>query len=83
MGSVLSGAVGGRQVRDLIYREALEYHPQAKREYYSGEAPSRFVFPSAVDNFKRQCAPAPRRLLCYLPLSVASVRQPLTGRLLS
>ena len=44
------------QVRDLIYREALEYHPQAKREYESGETPSRFVFPSAVDNFKRQFA---------------------------
>lgn len=44
------------EVRDLIYREALEYHPQQKREYYSGEAPSRFVFPSAVDNFKRQFA---------------------------
>lgn len=44
------------QVRDLIYREALEYHPQAKREYYSGERPSGFQFPSAVDNFKRQFA---------------------------
>lgn len=44
------------EVRDLIYREALEYHPQAKREYYSGESPSRFQFPSAVDNFKRQFA---------------------------
>jgi serine/threonine protein kinase len=44
------------EVRDLIYREVLEYHPQAKREYLSGEAPSQFTFPSAVDAFKRQFA---------------------------
>ena len=44
------------EVRDLIYREVLEYHPQAKREYTAGEAPSNFMFPSAVDNFKRQFA---------------------------
>ena len=44
------------EVRDLIYREVLEYHPQAKREYTTGEAASRFMFPSAVDNFKRQFA---------------------------
>ena len=44
------------EVRDLIYREVLEYHPQAKREYVAGEAASRFMFPSAVDNFKRQFA---------------------------
>ena len=45
------------EVRDLIYREALEYHPQAKREFYNtSEQPSGFVFPSAVDAFKRQFA---------------------------
>ncbi len=43
-------------MRDLIYREVLEYHPQAQREYLAGEAPSRFIYPSAVDNFKRQFA---------------------------
>lgn len=43
-------------VRDLIYREVLEYHPQAKREYTQGEASGNFVFPSAVDVFKRQFA---------------------------
>jgi len=43
-------------VRDLIYREVLEYHPQAKREYTQGEASGTFVFPSAVDVFKRQFA---------------------------
>ena len=44
------------EVRDLIYREVLEYHPQAKREYTAGEAPANFMFPSAVDNFRRQFA---------------------------
>ena len=44
------------EVRDLIFREVLEYHPQAKREYTAGEAPSSFMFPSAVDNFRRQFA---------------------------
>ncbi len=44
------------EVRDLIYREVLEYHPQAKREYVTGEAASHFMFPSAVDNFRRQFA---------------------------
>ena len=44
------------EVRDLIYREALEYHPQAKHEYLTGEKGSTFVFPSAVDAFKRQFA---------------------------
>jgi hypothetical protein len=44
------------EVRDLIYREVLEYHPQAKREYVTGEAASHFVFPSAIDHFKRQFA---------------------------
>ena len=43
-------------VRDLIYREVLEYHPQAKREYLQGETSSRFMFPSAVDHFRRQFA---------------------------
>jgi len=43
-------------VRDLIYREVLEYHPQAKREYLQGEQASRFMFPSAVDHFRRQFA---------------------------
>jgi hypothetical protein len=44
------------EVRDLIFREVLEYHPQAKREYTAGEAPANFMFPSAVDNFRRQFA---------------------------
>jgi len=43
------------EVRELIYRESLEYHPQMLAEYLSGRQPN-FVYPSAVDNFKRQFA---------------------------
>ena len=44
------------EVRDLIYREILEYHPQMLAEYLSGGtiSQSNFVYPSGVDNFKRQ-----------------------------
>lgn len=46
------------EVRDLIYREVLEYHPQMLAEYLAGPnlRQPTFVFPSAVDNFKRQFA---------------------------
>ena len=45
------------EVRDLIYKEALEYHPAAKRDFLGGvEHASGFVYPSAVDAFKRQFA---------------------------
>lgn len=45
------------QVRELIYRELLEYHPHMLADYLSGnrQQPS-FMYPSAVDNFKRQFA---------------------------
>ena len=45
------------QVRELIYRELLEYHPHMLADYLSGNSrqPS-FMYPSAVDNFKRQFA---------------------------
>ena len=32
------------EVRDLLYKEILEYHPQAKREFEGGERPSRFSY---------------------------------------
>eukprot|EP00898_Chlorokybus_atmophyticus_P004953 jgi/Chlat1/5459/Chrsp36S05421 len=42
-------------VRELIYREILEYHPQMLKEYLSGEEKlPRYQFPSAVDQFRRQ-----------------------------
>jgi len=44
------------EVRDLIYREALEYHPAAKAAAAAGGQQSGFVFPSAVDAFKRHFA---------------------------
>ncbi|EFN52683.1 hypothetical protein CHLNCDRAFT_138663 [Chlorella variabilis] len=44
-------------VRDLIYREILEYHPQMLADYLAGgHRQPNFVYPSAVDNFKRQFA---------------------------
>lgn len=44
------------EVRELIYRETLEYHPQVLAEYLAGSRPMSFMYPSAVDQFKRQFA---------------------------
>ena len=64
--TVLTGCdrhlVGGsvcHQVRDLIYREILEYHPQMLADFLSNgmNRGANFMYPSAVDNFRRQCAP--------------------------
>mmetsp|Transcript_5606 Transcript_5606/g.20389 ORF Transcript_5606/g.20389 Transcript_5606/m.20389 type:complete len:475 (-) Transcript_5606:272-1696(-) len=46
--------VSADEVRRLIYEEILEYHPQMKEQYFAGKAGPRYVYPSAVDNFKRQ-----------------------------
>ncbi|XP_009799687.1 mitogen-activated protein kinase 9 isoform X1 [Nicotiana tabacum] len=44
-------------VRELIYREILEYHPQMLQEYLSGgDQTSGFMYPSGVDRFKQQFA---------------------------
>ena len=43
------------EVRELIYREILEYHPQMLADYERGHHLS-LSYPSAVDNFKRQFA---------------------------
>ncbi|XP_043695474.1 mitogen-activated protein kinase 9-like [Telopea speciosissima] len=43
-------------VRELIYREILEYHPQMLQEYLQGADPTSFMYPSGVDRFKRQFA---------------------------
>lgn len=45
------------QVRELIYREILEYHPHMLADFLAGnrQQPS-FLYPSAVDNFKRSFA---------------------------
>ncbi|PSC71749.1 Mitogen-activated kinase 17 [Micractinium conductrix] len=45
------------EVRELIYREILEYHPQMLADFLAGgHRQPNFVYPSAVDNFKRQFA---------------------------
>ncbi|XP_062180501.1 mitogen-activated protein kinase 17-like isoform X2 [Phragmites australis] len=45
-------------VRELIYREILEYHPQMLQEYLCGGDQNQmsFMYPSGVDRFKRQFA---------------------------
>ncbi|KAK7251722.1 hypothetical protein RIF29_35165 [Crotalaria pallida] len=43
-------------VRELIYREILEYHPQMLQEYLRGGDLTSFMYPSGVDRFKRQFA---------------------------
>ncbi|KAI4970961.1 hypothetical protein ZWY2020_001875 [Hordeum vulgare] len=43
-------------VRELIYREILEYHPQMLEEYMKGGDQISFLYPSGVDRFKRQFA---------------------------
>ncbi|KAK6117279.1 hypothetical protein DH2020_048978 [Rehmannia glutinosa] len=43
-------------VRELIYREILEYHPKMLKEFLEGAEPTGFMYPSAVDKFKKQFA---------------------------
>ncbi|CAN1754597.1 Mitogen-activated protein kinase 9 [Linum perenne] len=43
-------------VRELIYREILEYHPNMLQEYLKGGEQTSFLYPSGVDRFKRQFA---------------------------
>ncbi|XP_062232216.1 mitogen-activated protein kinase 17-like isoform X2 [Phragmites australis] len=45
-------------VRELIYREILEYHPQMLQEYLRGGDHNQmtFMYPSGVDRFRRQFA---------------------------
>ncbi|KAL3510592.1 hypothetical protein ACH5RR_029993 [Cinchona calisaya] len=41
-------------VRELIYREILEYHPQMLQEYILGVDHTSFMYPSGIEQFKRQ-----------------------------
>ncbi|EXB58285.1 Mitogen-activated protein kinase 12 [Morus notabilis] len=43
-------------VRELIYREILEYHPKMLQEYLQGSDHSGFMYPSGIDQFKLQFA---------------------------
>ncbi|KAL8196415.1 hypothetical protein R6Q57_024710 [Mikania cordata] len=43
-------------VRELIYREILEYHPQMLQGYLHGEEHISFMYPSGIDRFKQKFA---------------------------
>ncbi|WOK97277.1 mitogen-activated protein kinase 10 isoform X1 [Canna indica] len=43
-------------IRELIFREILEYHPQLLKEYNDGTERTNFFYPSAVDQFRKQFA---------------------------
>ncbi|KAL8160154.1 hypothetical protein V2J09_001691 [Rumex salicifolius] len=43
-------------VRELIYKEILEYHPKMLRDYLDGSSQTNFLYPSGVDRFKQQFA---------------------------
>ncbi|KAJ0094131.1 hypothetical protein Patl1_15401 [Pistacia atlantica] len=43
-------------VRELIYREILEYHPHMLQEYLQGTDHTGFMYPSGIELFKRQFA---------------------------
>ncbi|XP_044489385.1 mitogen-activated protein kinase 9-like [Mangifera indica] len=43
-------------VRELIYREILEYHPHMLQEYLQGTDHTGFMYPSGIEQFKRQFA---------------------------
>ncbi|KAJ6405544.1 hypothetical protein OIU84_013496 [Salix udensis] len=43
-------------VRELIFREILEYHPQLLKDYVNGTERTNFLYPSAVDQFRKQFA---------------------------
>ncbi|KAI6687132.1 hypothetical protein NL676_023960 [Syzygium grande] len=43
-------------VRELLYREILEYHPQLRKDYVNGTENTNFLYPSAIGQFRRQFA---------------------------
>ncbi|KAH9608573.1 hypothetical protein KSS87_017246 [Heliosperma pusillum] len=43
-------------VKELIYREILEYHPQLLKDYMNGNEGMNFIYPSAIGQFKKQFA---------------------------
>ncbi|QDZ20264.1 mitogen-activated protein kinase [Chloropicon primus] len=42
------------EIRDLMFREILEYHPDAKKQFMSTNSRHVYHFPSQVDRFKMQ-----------------------------
>ncbi|KAI4323086.1 hypothetical protein L6164_022721 [Bauhinia variegata] len=43
-------------IRELIYREILEYHPQLLKDYMNGNEGTNFLYPSAIGQFRKQFA---------------------------
>ncbi|KAK6134459.1 hypothetical protein DH2020_031798 [Rehmannia glutinosa] len=43
-------------IRELIFREILEYHPQLLKDYTAGNSGTSFLYPSAIGHFKKQFA---------------------------
>lgn len=43
-------------IRELIFREILEYHPQLLKDYMAGNDRTSFLYPSAIGQFRRQFA---------------------------
>ncbi|XP_074564660.1 mitogen-activated protein kinase 10-like isoform X1 [Curcuma longa] len=46
--------VSKEDIRELIFREILEYHPQLLKEYISGTERTNFLYPSVLDQFRKQ-----------------------------
>ncbi|XP_062168803.1 mitogen-activated protein kinase 19-like isoform X2 [Alnus glutinosa] len=43
-------------IRELIYREILEYHPQLLKDYVNGTEGTNFLYPSGICQFRKQFA---------------------------
>ncbi|KAE8124625.1 hypothetical protein FH972_019492 [Carpinus fangiana] len=43
-------------IRELIYREILEYYPQLLKDYVNGTEGSNFLYPSGICQFRKQFA---------------------------
>ncbi|XP_022872619.1 mitogen-activated protein kinase 15-like isoform X2 [Olea europaea var. sylvestris] len=43
-------------IRELIFREILEYHPQLLKDYLAGNDGMNFLYPSAIGHFRQQFA---------------------------
>ncbi|XP_044503853.1 mitogen-activated protein kinase 20-like isoform X2 [Mangifera indica] len=43
-------------IRELIFREILEYHPQLLKDCMNGTERTNFLYPSAIDQFRKQFA---------------------------
>ncbi|KAK6154250.1 hypothetical protein DH2020_008498 [Rehmannia glutinosa] len=43
-------------IRELIFREILEYHPQLLKDYMARNGGTSFLYPSALGHFKKQFA---------------------------